>query len=87
LDLRNPTRKHGDLQKAAYLRGIQLYKTGSFRELKDNFTFSQRAVLGSRMSVQKQPLQKRHQYVGLPLSRESCAYAHPEKYRTSHLQT
>ena len=84
LDLRNPTKENtADLQKAAYLRGIQLYKTGSFREAERYFTLAKEpywvAECLYRSNLYKNAINTWNTFI-----RESGAYAHPEKYRTSH---
>lgn len=84
LELKNPTAENkADLKKAAYLRGIQLYETGSFREAERYFTLAAEpywvAECQYRSNQYKSAINTWNKFI-----RESGAYAHPEKYRTTH---
>lgn len=84
LELKNPTAENkADLKKAAYLRGIQLYETGSFREAERYFTLAAEpywvAECQYRSNQYKSAINTWNKFI-----RESGAYAHPERYRTSH---
>ncbi|NLA15816.1 MAG: tetratricopeptide repeat protein [Bacteroidales bacterium] len=82
--LRNPTKENlRDLEKAAYLRGIQLYKTGSFREAERYFEQAKEPYWVAECQYRSNQYQKAIR-TWTRFIRESGSFAHPQEYRTSH---
>ena len=82
--LKNPTPDNSrDLKKAAFLRGIQLYQTGSFRDAEKYFSLAQEpywiAECLYRSNKFNNAINIWKQFI-----RESGSFSNPEKYRTSH---
>ncbi|HNR11671.1 MAG TPA: tetratricopeptide repeat protein, partial [Nitrosomonas europaea] len=71
------------LKKAAFLRGIQLYQTGSFRDAEKYFSLAQEpywiAECLYRSNKFNNAINIWKQFI-----RESGSFSNPEKYRTSH---
>ena len=82
--LKSPTPDNSrDLKKAAFLRGIQLYQTGSFRDAEKYFSLAQEpywiAECLYRSNKFNNAINIWKQFI-----RESGSFSNPEKYRTSH---
>ncbi len=82
--LREPTQENReDLKKAAFLRGIQLYQAGSFRDAERYFSLAQEpywvAECLYRSNMFGNAIQIWEQFI-----RKSGSFSNPEKYRTSH---
>lgn len=82
--LRNLTPENReDLKRAAYLRGIQLYKTGSFRDAEHYFSLAQEpywvAECLYRSNQNNNAINIWKQFI-----QSSGSFQNPEKYRTSH---
>ncbi|HPQ55694.1 MAG TPA: tetratricopeptide repeat protein [Bacteroidales bacterium] len=82
--LRNPTPENlEDLKKAAFLRGIQLYQAGSFRDAERYFSLAQESYWVAeclyRSNMFGNAIQIWEQFI-----RKSGSFSNPEKYRTSH---
>lgn len=82
--LKNPSPENNrDLIRAAYLRGIQLYQTGSFRDAEKYFSLAQEpywiAECLYRSNKFNNAINIWKQYI-----KESGSFSNPEKYRTSH---
>ncbi len=82
--LKNPTPENlQDLKKAAYLRGIQLYETGSFRDAEKYFSLAQEpywvAECLYRSNKFNNAINLWRQFI-----QNSGSFSNPEKYRTSH---
>ncbi|HOT55323.1 MAG TPA: tetratricopeptide repeat protein, partial [Bacteroidales bacterium] len=82
--LKNPTAENSrDLKKAAFLRGIQLYQTGSFRDAEKYFSLAQEpywiAECLYRDNKFNNAINIWRQFI-----KESGSFSNPEKYRTSH---
>ena len=80
----NPTAETGlYLKRAAYLRGIQLYQNGSFREAEKYFSLAEEpywvAECLYRSDKFSNAISLWKQFTGA-----GRAYANPERYRTSH---
>lgn len=82
--LRDPTPENReDLKKAAYLRGVQLYQAGSFRDAERYFSMAREpywvAECLYRSNLFGNAIQIWEQFI-----RQSGSFSNPEKYRTSH---
>lgn len=82
--LKNPSKENiRDLEKAAYLRGIQLYKTGSFREAEKFFDQAGETYWVAECQYRSNKFQKSI-LLWKEFIKESGSFSNPEKYRTSH---
>lgn len=82
--LRTPTPENlADLKKAAYLRGIQLYQAGSFRDAEKYFGMAEEpywvAECLYRSNMFSNAINLWKQYI-----QRSGSFSNPDKYRTSH---